>query len=103
MGHILDESQERNIFSINKAEFKKKHKFHEAPTNDAWKVNLIKEITDINHSVLVLSGDKPEEVENFTEDELTEILDYIATFWFVMTFNTVCELSDVRTAINNNN
>ena len=78
--HILDESQERNIFSINKAEFKKKHKFHEAPTNDAWKVNLIKEITDINHSVLVLSGDKPEEVENFTEDELTEILDYIATF-----------------------
>ena len=63
---------------------------------------MIKEITDINLSVIVLSGDEPEEVENFTKDELNEIMDYIATFWFVMTFYTVCELSDVRTAINNN-
>ena len=51
--HILDESQERNIFRINKSEFMRNHKFHEISANDAWKVNMIKEITDINHSVLL--------------------------------------------------
>ena len=35
---------------------------------------MIKEITNINRSVLVLSGEEPEEVENFTQDEWKEII-----------------------------
>ena len=50
------------------------------PEDEAWKVNIIKEITDINYSVLALSGDEPEDVPHFTQDELNDIMDYVATF-----------------------
>jgi hypothetical protein len=78
--HIVDEAEEVDIFRINKTEFKRKFRFNEMPTDEAWKVNLVKEITDINYNVLVLSGDEPEDVPHFTKDELNDIMDYVATF-----------------------
>lgn len=77
--HILDEAHEVDIFKINLAKFKRKFKFHEMPTDEKWKVNLVKEITDIQHCVLVLDMDRDGEVPGFTPDELSAIRDYVAT------------------------
>lgn len=78
--HILNEAQEVDIFKINLAKFKRQFKFHEMPTDDMWKVNMVREITDIQQSVLVLGMEDDEDVEGFTQDELSEIRDYIATY-----------------------
>ena len=83
--HIVDQAKEVDIFRIKKNEFKKNFRFQEMPEDEAWKVNIIKEITDINYRVLALSGDEPEDVPHFTQDELNDIMDYVATFLIVMT------------------
>ena len=50
------------------------------PTDEMWKVNLVKEITDIQHNVLVLGMDDDGDVPGLTHDELCEIRDYVATY-----------------------
>ena len=77
--HILEQTQETDIFKINRNQLKGTFKFQEMPADEAWKVNLVKEITDINHSVLILGDDEAENVLNFTQVELNEIMDYVAT------------------------
>ena len=76
----MDESHEGDIFKINLAKFKRTFKFHEMPTDEMWKVNLVKEITDIQHNVLVLGMDDDGDVPGLTHDELCEIRDYVATY-----------------------
>ena len=83
--HIVDQAKEVDIFKIKKTEFKKNFRLQEMPEDGAWKVNIIKEITDINYSVLALSGDEPEDVPQFSQDQLNDIMDYVATFLIVMT------------------
>ena len=78
--HIVDQAQEVDIFRINRTEFKRNFRFNEMPADEAWKVNIVKEITDINYNVLVLSGDEHEDVPHFTQYEVNDIMDYVATF-----------------------
>ena len=49
----------------------RKLKYNEIDGKDVWKVNMIHEITDIKFNKL--------EVENFTQDELDEILSHLCT------------------------
>ena len=62
---------------------KQKYKFEELPVDQKWKVNMIQEIVNIKHNVLVLSnGDQvqhDESVNQLTVDEMNEILSYLAT------------------------
>ena len=80
--YILEQSGERNIFKIKPKEFKNKFKFAELPADETWKTNLIRELTDIKHSVYVLTSDGEEAIEEpieFNQDELDEIMDYVCT------------------------
>ena len=78
--HIVDQAQEVDIFRINRTEIKRNFRFHEMPADEDLKENIVKEITDIHYSVLVLSGDEPEDVPHFTQYELNDIMDYVANF-----------------------
>ena len=81
--HILEQSGESNIFRINHKEFKHKFKFANLPAEETWKVNIIKELTDLKHSVYVLTNDGEEASDEppieFNQEELDEILDYVCT------------------------
>ena len=83
--HILDQINEKEIFKVKSRELKRKFKFKELPKEQQWKVNMMKEITDIKHNVVVLSSEDQNELDdhqdknNFTVDELNEILSFIAT------------------------
>ena len=80
--HILEQSGERSIFRIKHKEFKHKFKFAELPVDETWKANIIRELTDIKHSVYVLTKDGEEasdEPIEFNQEELDEILDYVCT------------------------
>ena len=76
--HILTQIEENDIFKVKPKQLKKSFKFKELPVDDEWKVNVIKEVVDIKHNVLFLS-DENEALEHFSEEELNEILDYVAT------------------------
>ena len=71
------------IFRINHKEFKHKFKFANLPAEETWKVNIIKELTDLKHSVYVLTNDGEEASDEppieFNQEELDEILDYVCT------------------------
>ena len=49
----------------------RKLKYHQIDCKDAWKVKMINEITDVNFNKL--------EVENFSHEELDEILSHLCT------------------------
>ena len=76
---------EKDIFKVKSRQVKSKFKFKELPKEQQWKVNMMKEITDIKHNVVVLSSEDQNELDdhqdknNFTVDELNEILSFIAT------------------------
>ena len=76
--HFLDKTGERNIFRMKAKQVKLEFKFEDLPEDQEWKVRMMKEIVDVNHNTLVLTGDiEPD--DQFSADELNEILCYLAT------------------------
>ena len=52
------------------------------PVDETWRANIIRELTDVKHSVYVLTNDGEEasdEPIEFNKEELDEILDYVCT------------------------
>ena len=81
--YILEKCDERDIMKINPGQFKKNFKFNELPEDELWKVDIIKEITNINQNILVLNEnvrDNDDEEVAFTREELEEIMNFVATF-----------------------
>ena len=81
--YILEKCDKRDIMKINPGQFKKQFKFNELPEEELWKGNIIKEITNINQSILVLGEnvrDNDDEEVAFTRDDLEEIMNFVATF-----------------------
>ena len=84
--HILDKIDATHIFEVNPRELKNSYKFDDLPVEEEWKVNIIKDITDVQHCVSALTKpsddedlfDEPPLVE-FTNEELEEILVYVCT------------------------
>ena len=74
--HILTDIDQGDIFKVNKSDMKKKVKFAQMQPEDQWKIQLVKEITNVKQNVLYL-----EENENgqFTIEELSEIMNYVTT------------------------
>ena len=81
--YVQDQINEKSIFNVKSKTVKQKYKFEELPGDQKWKVNMIQEIVNIKHNVLVLSnGDQvqhDESVNQLTVDEMKEILSYLAT------------------------
>ena len=72
---IENELQDISILDINISKFKKDYKFSETKEEDAWKVGFVKEIVNVKHNILHFNQDE----EQFTEEELDELLDYLIT------------------------
>ena len=74
--HILTDIDQGDIFKVKKSDMKKKVKFAQMQPEDQWKIQLVKEITNVKQNVLYL-----EENENgqFTIEELSEIMNYVTT------------------------
>ena len=51
-------------------------KFAEPAEEDAWKVDLVKEVINIKHNVLVIEDDDD---VTFDNEDLDAILDYLST------------------------
>ena len=62
-----------DILSVTPNLLKRSLKFCEMKTEDKWRINMIKEVTDIKQNVLKLEG------EGFSSEELDELIEYIST------------------------
>ena len=67
---ILLLTKKNNIDELSKDDVAALH-YHEVDPKDGWKIKMIKEITDVKLKQL--------EVENFTNDELEEIMSFLCT------------------------
>ena len=54
---ILSYCEETDIFEVNLNKFKKNFKFCELPEGYEWKINLVKELTDIKMNILSVNFD----------------------------------------------
>ena len=74
--HILTDLGKDDIFKVSKSFIKKKLKFSPIHPDDQWKLQFVREITNVKQNVLTI-----EENENghFSNEELGDILDYITT------------------------
>ena len=68
--NILMLTDKHNIEDVTKDDLQKLE-YAPIDENDKWKVNIIKEITDIKFNKLI--------VEDFTTEELDDILEYVCT------------------------
>ena len=68
-----------SLLDINLKQMKRKLKFCPIEDVDVWKINLIREVTNINHNTLII--EPADDDENFlTRDQLKEIVDYVSSF-----------------------
>ena len=74
--YILPELDQSDIFKVKKTSIKKSFKFSPIQPADEWKVQFVKELTDIKQNVLSIPDDQNGQ---FTLDELNEILNYVTT------------------------
>ena len=78
--HILDSSNETDIFKIIPKQFRTHFKFEKLPVDEEWKINLVKEIVDIKNDIVVLNDKEAlTNPEGFTTDELDQILHFVCT------------------------
>ena len=73
---ILTDLGKDDIFKVSKSFVKKNLKFSPIQPDDQWKLQFVREITNVKQNVLTI-----EENENgqFSTEELGKILDYIMT------------------------
>jgi hypothetical protein len=69
----LDKIGGQDIFGVNPLLIKKNLKFNNITEENAWRVNLVKEFTNVKQNILTL--DKHE--NSLTIEELYEILEYV--------------------------
>ena len=73
---ILKETNETNIFDININKMKRSMKFMEQPEDSNWKINLIKELTDIKMNQLRVDFEDETELK---QSEIDDIIEFVAT------------------------
>ena len=68
-----------SLLKINTKQIKSKLKFCPIENADVWKINLIREITNINHSIL--QSEPTDESGIFlTKDQRKEIVNYVSSY-----------------------
>ena len=70
---VLDKTGGQDIFKVNPLDIKKNLKFNTICEEIAWRVNLVKELTNVKQNIVSL--DKHEDALNI--EEFDKILDYI--------------------------
>ena len=68
-----------DILTINPTWLKKKNKFNEISDDQKRRINVIKEIVNINQKVLELTPTEDEEDSFLTGAELQDILDFVSS------------------------
>ena len=74
--YICDKLNVENFADINVNEVKKNLKFKEIPENNVWKIDMIKELTNVKMNNLHIPFDDKEEL---TELDINDIISFIAT------------------------
>ena len=78
---VLAETGQSDIFKINIKEMKKTFKFNPISDKEQWRVNLIKELTDVRQGALHVVGEDDIQDGLLTNDEMLEIIGYVSTSW----------------------
>ena len=73
--YVLEQTDTENIFDANPKTIKKELKFCEIKEDDAWRVNLVKEMINIKQNILTLDQNE----HALSNEELEEILDYVCS------------------------
>ena len=76
---ILNETEKRKIEDVTIEDLKDKIKLKEIPENEIWKVNFIKELTDVKQNILFISSSEDNKEDFFTKTEIESILADLAT------------------------
>ena len=69
---------EYDLLKSSDSWLRSKVKFREINKEDMWRVNVIREIANINQNALMLSGDEADD-SFLTRDQLMEIVDFVST------------------------
>ena len=72
---VLDKTGGQDIFKVNPLDIKKNLKFSSLSNENAWRINFVKELTNLKQNSLSLDMHE----NSLTIEELDEILDYICT------------------------
>ena len=72
---ILNSTNENNIFNLKLSKIRE-HKFCEVPENEKWRINFIKELTNVKLKNLEINFTKNEEL---TRKEIDAIIEIIST------------------------
>ena len=67
-----------DILKVSDSWLRSKVKFCEIKQEDMWRVNLIREIININQNALMLSSDEADD-SFLTRDQLMEIVEFVST------------------------
>ena len=70
---VLDKTGGQDIFKVNPLNIKKNLKFNTISEENAWRVNLVKELTNVKQNILSLD----ENENSLTTEELEEIIEYV--------------------------
>ena len=73
--YVLEQTDSENIFDVSPNAIKKEFKFCEMKKEDAWRVNLVKEMINIRQKVLTLDQNE----HALSNEEMEEILDYVCS------------------------
>ena len=68
-----------SLLNINTKQIKSKLKFCQIENADVWMINLIREITNFNHSILQIEPTDEREIF-LTKDQLKEIVNYFSIY-----------------------
>ena len=68
----MDKIGGQDIFGVNPLLIKKNLKFNNITEENAWRVNLVKELTNVKQNILTLDNHK----NSLTIEEFDEILEY---------------------------
>ena len=74
---ILNETGHTDIFKVKVNDLKKTLKFCEIQEEDKWKVNLIKELTNVNQGLMSLVAENQENL--LSNEEILEIIEYVSS------------------------
>ena len=75
--HILTETGSEDIIKLKTSDIKRNFKFCEIKNEDKWKVDLIKELTNVKQGSAFIDDN---EEENFlSRTEIEDIINYVST------------------------
>ena len=73
----MDETGHTDVFKVKVNDLKKSLKFCEIQEEDKWKVNLSKELTNVNQGLMSLVAENQENL--LSNEEIHQIIEYVSS------------------------